>query len=140
MTQEEKQLLLIDLCARLSYGVIVDYKENEFEIPHWKITTIHPDTMDGWIGYNKRIGSGTESGGKHFNIGEIKPYLRPISSMTNEEAVNYHSIDTYSIRGDMVAKIDFYLKHHFDFRLTPERLSMIEAGLALEALEGMYEV
>lgn len=85
MIREDKQLLLQDLCARLPYGVIVDYKENEFETPHWKITTIHPNTFNGWIGYDKRVGAGSESGSRPFHIGEVKPYLRPMSSMTEEE-------------------------------------------------------
>lgn len=120
---EEKDLLLKDLCARLPYKVVCAF----------------PNNLDGKFDIVEQLNPSSISllmEGRTL----IKPYLRPISSMTNEEAVNYHSIDTYSIRGDMVAKIDFYLKHHFDFRLTPERLSMIEAGLALEALEGMYEV
>ena len=41
MTQEEKELLLKDLCARLIYGVIVDYKEDEYDFHHWKIATLH---------------------------------------------------------------------------------------------------
>jgi len=85
MNQKDKELLLKDLCARLPYRVIVDYKENEFESPHWRITTIYPETMDGWIGYNKRIGAGSESGSRPFKIGDVKPYLRPMSSMTEEE-------------------------------------------------------
>ena len=91
MTQEEKQLLLKDLCARLPYGVIVDYKENEFETPHWKITTIYPDTFDGWIGYDKRVGAGSESGSRPFKIEEVKPYLRPMSSMTLVEKIESHN-------------------------------------------------
>lgn len=42
MEREDKEILLRDLSARLPYGVIVDYKENDFEFPHWKITTIYP--------------------------------------------------------------------------------------------------
>lgn len=92
MTQEEKELVLRDLCARLPYGVIVDYKENEFETPHWKITTIYPNTFNGWIGYDKRVGAGSESGSRPFHIGEVKPYLRPMSSMTEEESAEILNI------------------------------------------------
>ena len=77
MTQEEKNLLLRDLCARLPYGVKV-------------------------LGYNKYIGTiGVISKGakfqmvylvefdKEMGIEYIKPYLRPMSSMTEEEAQEY---------------------------------------------------
>ena len=129
MTQEEKQLLLKDLCARLPYGVIVDYKENEFEIPHWKITTIYPDTFDGWIGYDKRVGAGSESGSRPFKIGEVKPYLRPMSNMTEDEDNELNSARMGSYGED----VDWLNAHHFDYR------GLIEKGLALEAPEGMYD-
>ena len=146
MEQEEKQLLLKDLCARLSYGVIVDYKENEFEIPHWKITTIYPDTFDGWIGYDKRVGAGSESGSRPFKIGEVKPYLRHMSSMTEKEKKAFDEficIDEDAWLGKengcvnqakiMSGGIDWLNEHHFDYR------GLIEKGLALEAPEGMYK-
>ena len=137
MTQEEKQLLLQDLCARLPYGVIVDYKENEFETPHWKITTIYPDTFDGWIGYHKRVGAGSESGSRPFKIGEVKPYLRPMSSMTEEEKSSFHNYKYWILKGDVehctINMLDWLLAHHFDFR------GLIEKGLALEAPDGMYK-
>ena len=141
MLQEDKELLLKDLCARLSYGVIVNYKENEFEFPHWKITTIYPETMDGWIGYDKKSGAGSESGSRPFKIGEIKPYLRSMSSMTKEEKDELMCIPitSYASFGNFAQvanhrQIDWFNKHHFDYR------GLIEKGLALEALEGMYKI
>ena len=138
MTQEDKELLLKDLCARLPYGVIVDYKENEFETPHWKITTIYPETLDGWIGYDKRVGAGSESGSRPFKIGEVKPYLRPMSSMTEEERIEFERLsfvyDTSD--GSMLFSekgLDWLNAHHFDYR------GLIEKGLALESPEGMYK-
>ena len=130
MTQEDKQLLLKDLCARLPYGVIVDYKENEFETPHWKITTIYPETLDGWIGYDKRVGAGSESGSRPFKIGEVKPYLRPMSSMTEEEKDEY---DRLVMCNASWVVDDWLNEHHFDYR------GLIKKGLALEAPEGMYK-
>jgi len=131
MTQEDKQLLLKDLCARLLYEVIVDYKENEYEIPHWKITTIYPDTFGGWIGYDRRVGAGSESGSRPFKIGEVKPYLRPMSSMTEEEKEEYHSLcdSYYDIYFDTYQSIDWFNAHHFDYR------GLIEKGLAIEVTE-----
>lgn len=132
MTQEEKKLLLVDLCGRLPYGVIVDYKENEFEISHWKITTIHPDTFDGWIGYDKRVGAGSESGSRPFKIGEVKPYLRPMSSMTEEEYDELCELAKSKFIGDS-KEIDWLNAHHFDYR------GLIERGLAIEAPKDMYK-
>ena len=135
MTQEDKELLLKDLCARLLYGVIVDYKENEFELPHWEITAIYPETLDGWIGYNKRVGAGSESGSRPFNIGEVKPYLRPMSSMTEEEKKKVHYFVESHKLGDCSrsgAISDYLNSIHVDYRgLLPD--------LALEAPEGMYK-
>lgn len=151
MTLEEKQLLLKDLCARLPYGVIVDYRENEFEIPHWKITTIYPETLSGWIGYDKKVGAGSESGSRPFNIGEVKPYLRPMSSMSEKEKDELALIgdkDFQSVREWYNAeymnetgtpcpvtsgKVDYCNKNHLDYR------GLIPMGLALEAPEGMYK-
>ena len=141
MTQEEKNLLLKDICARLPYGVIVDYKENEFETPHWKITTIYPDTFNGWIGYDKRVGAGSEIGSRPFKIGEVKPYLRPMSSMTEEEYENLCNSCTWLWFKDDLRTVthgdykcyDWLNKHHFDYR------GLIEKGLALEAPRDMYK-
>ena len=138
MTQEGKQLLLQDLCARLPYGVKVAYlfwdenKCEEYIVP----MEIYSINSDGYMGL---IGDVDEGGGL-VGIDKYLPYLRPMSSMTKEESKEYFSICTGSIRDDMIAKIDFYIKHHFDFRLTSEGLSMIEAGLALEAPNGMYDL
>lgn len=146
MTKEEKQLLLKDLCARLPYGVIVDYKENEFEFPHWKISTIYPETLDGWIGYYKRVGTGSQSGSRPFKIGEIKPYLRPMGSMTEEECKELGDLPaTIENVGETLLNIPYYIevarpeqldwlnKNHFDYR------GLIEKGLALEAPKNMYK-
>ena len=111
MTQEEKQLLFIDLCARLPYGVIV--KEND-GVNEKDNKLLDIDMFDGCINYD-------------YIIEDIKPYLRPMSSMTEEEIKEL---------GDCVTiydQVDIMLSHHLDCR------GLIEKGLALEAPEGMYE-
>ena len=63
----------------------------------------------------------------------IKPYLRPMSSMTEEEWTEYESMCD-SFRGEEFCElIDWLNEHHFDFR------NLIRKGLALEAPEGMYK-
>lgn len=127
MTQEEKELLFKDLSARLPYHV------------RCKIWLKDGTTEEGLLDLEHNYGNVLQDAFYYNKIKDIKPYLRPISSMTEEEVEEYFSICTGSIRGDMIAKIDFYIKHHFDFRLMSEGLSMIETGLALEAPEGMYK-
>ncbi|MBR1620740.1 MAG: hypothetical protein IJ669_01300 [Prevotella sp.] len=118
MTKEEKQLLLVDLCGRLPYGVICD---------------IYNDTCT----IKEKLSFG---GITNFADGKIcvKPYLRPMSSMTEEEKKEYWQIrcPQYDENNNIIitdAKIvDWLNAHHFDYR------NLIEKGLALEAPEGMY--
>lgn len=129
MKQEEKQLLLKDLCARLPYKC--KYKASK-EITHWYKLTLNTETIDKIID-------------DYYD--EIKPYLRPMSSMTEEEKKAFDKfvcIDEFAWNGDtekgypnqasiMSDGIDWLLEHHFDFR------GLIEKGLALEAPEDMYK-
>lgn len=79
-----------------------------------------------------------------FRVDHIKPYLRPMSSMTDEEKYTYRHMlgATLNSEGESImfvyvedfpAVIDWLNAHHFDFR------DLIEKGLALEAPEGMYK-
>ena len=137
MTQEEKQLLLKDLCGRLPYGVICHYNC----IAEYDIMVIQKancaNKLDGIIPFNGQIGYMV--GGDKVNAlsGDIKPYLRPMSSMTTEETEVYkqflEDIDGYAYSIDCVPQIDWLNAHHFDYR------GLIKKGLALEAPEGMYK-
>ena len=128
MTQEEKNLLLKDLCARLPYKVKVCLYKKETCI------------LTGIDGHEVYLNVDSDS----FRIESIKPYLRPMSSMTEEEdkeaktngCIIYHDTSPKN-RGLMVIAppkgIDWLNAHHFDYR------GLIEKGLALEALEDMYK-
>lgn len=116
MTQEEKQLLLKDLCGRLPYGV--KYKDRiEGGIHILSLNIIH-----------------------HYE--RFIPYLRPMSSMTEEEQkefVEFHCVTLCPIIMDTCLTIenegnmlDWLNKNHFDYR------GLIEKGLAIKAPEGMY--
>lgn len=111
MTQEEKQLLLQDLCARLPYGVTVKYGNKDF-----KLEAIDADSGELF------------SDGVYMDLhyDYVIPYLRPMSSMTEEER------EELSCYENSIQRADFYYSHHIDCRF------MIEKGLALEAPEGMY--
>lgn len=109
MTQEDKELLLKDLCARLPYGLWID---------DGYALAIHIDYSD--VHFEN-----------YFNgilNGNVKPYLRPMSSMTEGER---EELSRYE---NPIERTDFYYSHHIDCRF------MIEKGLALEATEGMYKL
>ena len=124
MTQEDKELLLKDLCARLPYHPIVYVDEN---LPRLKL-------------------GGATRVWEYIAVDKpCKPYLRPMSSMTEEENEEFEELFiSYSIsqdrncvyhasRGDLNLEIiDWLNAHHFDYR------GLIDKGLALEAQEGMY--
>lgn len=116
MTNEDKELLLKELCARLPYGVkgIITYDKSEI-----------PFILEG---IDNNILHLSES--EECYIEDFKPYLRPISSMTLKEKVESDIFLTDFI--DTIKYIDWLNAHHFDFR------GLIEKGLALLAPEGMY--
>ena len=135
MTQDEKQLLLKDLCGRLPYGVKVKYRNSILELGYSLYA------IDGTIAFEKYPMI-------YFmdKIDTVKPYLRPMSSMTEEEEDEYDSMFSNARRiycnceyydtvqeDDIPDFIDWLNDHHFDYR------GLIEKGLALEAPEKMYE-
>jgi hypothetical protein len=154
MTQEEKELLLRDLSARLPYGVEVDYKEYTYDIRHWKIDSLHSPAYsesgilintdyEGWINFTEYEGCGMSTGSRPLHIEKNLPFLRPMSSMTEEERNEYLSIKMQETERVALAEVyrpeaiseimDWLNKHHFDYR------GLIEKGLALEAPKGMYK-
>jgi hypothetical protein len=145
MTQEEKQLLLIDLCARLPYGVKLRYVEDLVVKKESHTITLNNIYLEHIINGDA----------------DIKPYLRPMSSMTEEEYTEYRTMQgrncDYGEATICVSKSlyprhlyddgepvkitvyypnpviqDWLNKKMFDYR------GLIPMGLALEAPEGMY--
>ena len=135
MTQEDKELLLKDLCARLPYGIKASYYGAEEERETWD--EIEGITLDGYVGI----------GQYSLPIERIKPYLFPISSMNMYQKIECFKgtpleIDEY---GNKALKDDFYVygqyiyiesylqvidwlnAHHFDYR------NLIGKSLALDA-------
>ena len=130
MTEEEKDLLLKDLCARLRYGVKAKSQASHLEI----------NTIDGY--FTDRDGI------KMFHLSEpdfwqevdyFQYYLRPMSSMTEEEKFEYDRILSVEHKGYLLIEevpdiIDFYNSRYLDYR------GLIPMGLALEAPENMYNI
>ena len=144
MTQEEKDLLLKDITARLPYGVKIKRSTCPINLSVTGILGEYVHHTPYYVGGNIEI--------KTTKIDEVKPYLRPMSSMTEEEldeCVEYSGIrglecpkiETFEDRLLWAIKmfstdyksIDWLNEHHFDFR------GLIEKGLALEAPDNMYK-
>ena len=119
MTQEEKQLLLKDLCARLPYGFVVHrYCDN-------RDITFEKNELDGFSHFLEY------SEGEEF-----KPYLRQMSSMTEKERNEWMEIthaQEWLIIRNLDKATDWLNENMFDYR------GLIPMGLALEAKEGMYK-
>ena len=128
MTKEDKELLLKDLLGRALYGVKVDW--------HGDIFT---------LGYNLYLNKGNVAFENYpmlyflESIESVKPYLRSLSDMTEEEKKEYdskrkHICDEYNrYCFDTTESIDWLNSHHFDHR------GLIEKGLALPADKEMYK-
>jgi len=135
MTIEEKQLLLIDLCSRLLYGVVIhtDWKNVKLDRDHCGIGVLYyehySEEAKKECGYNVNDFSIIISG---CYYGEnIKPYLRPMSSMTEEEKNEYYALEELSRKKSNhgIDILDWLNRHHFDYR------GLIENGLAIEVNE-----
>ena len=143
MTDKEKDLLIKDLCARLPYGVKIEFTWWVMDEGTCMSTTLEPDHIEQIR--NDELGDV-----------EIKPYLFPMSSMTDEQChkfycgfveneIDYNDFKKYyfdSCSWDKVSTlisdcsdiIDWFNKNHFDYR------GLIEKSLALDATNlGIYE-
>ncbi len=112
MTQEDKQLLFVDLCGRLPYGVICKFT----------------DTFDGCEVNNTLNLEDINELFRHKL--DCKPYLRPLSSITEEEKLELSTVLIYANMIDNTrAQIDWLNAHHFDYR------GLIPKGLAISTEE-----
>ena len=145
MTQEDKELLLKDLCARLPYGVVVHADDVDIKLDrnHCGLGVLYyehySEEAKKNCGYNEEDFSIIISGCFYGN--DIKPYLFPLSSITEEimEEI-YTTAGVYDISIDSSAHIevgttfvdltkipDILHKHHIDYR------GLIPKGLAIDA-------
>ena len=126
MKKEERQLLLKDLSARLPYNPMVHIHDlNVIDYDNYLYATY----LDSMMSYSIRL----------------KPYLRPMSSMTEEEEKEYRKTmnKLYSNSDDFskyteyswtIETFDFLNAHHLDYR------DLISKGLAFEAPKDMYKL
>lgn len=139
MVQKEKDLLLKDLCSRLPYGVKLQIKDLSNPLLGdkgiRKLASVLPTR--GAVEYDIQ--------GSNFGVTVecVKPYFRPLSSMTEEEREEFRKVggimsyspqhDTWAISAFAPEAYDWLNKKMFDYR------GLIPMGLALEAPEDMYK-
>ena len=117
MTREDKELLLRDICARLPYGLKAEYYDPEAERKTWdEINDVYNTTTIDHV----EVGIGQYG----LYLTEVKPYLFPMSSMTNEQKKYIRSNYTFGATYEL---FDWLNKNHFDYR------GLIEKGLAIDA-------
>ena len=142
MTQEDKELLLKDLCARLPYGVIALTEKGKGHVCDVNLTIFGAE-----IGVNVN-----PTARDTFNINDVKLYLFPLSSMNEEQLhelkyitdfrYNHNTLElvkwteTHKTlefwleevpQYEVVEVFDWLNKNHFDYR------GLIEKGLAIDA-------
>ena len=116
MTQD-KDLLLKYLCMALPYGVKIMFRHNGFRWDWEQTLDEISKCEDGEYAING------------WGIHGIKPYLRPMSSMTEEERKEYKVLtdcSDYTYFNTSYNVIEWLLKNHFDF------MGLIHKGLAIE--------
>ena len=140
MTQENKELLLKDLCGRIPYQVYC-------KVPGDSVLKLFSCDAAGNLTFSIEFSNGAKT---TYNVEEVVPYLRPMNTMTDKEYwelskyTNYN--DAYAIQdstNDKIAReqawagcnareIDWLNANGFDFR------GLIEKGLAEAAPKYMY--
>jgi hypothetical protein len=130
MKQEDKELLLKDLSARLPYGVMCSMGL-DYPLP---LQRLFVDRLDGIL-----LDFYEDGNDYQVYLNEVKPYLRSMSSMTEQEKEEYHKLcdSYYGVYFNTVNSIDWLNRKMFAYR-TIDGKDMFELGLALKAPEGMY--
>ena len=135
MTQEQEDLLLKDLCARFKYGVIVVTPKGRGYVNEINFTI---------FGYE--LGVNIDPLIRNaFSINDVKPYLFPLSSMTDKDLIEFLQIKGTNLNSDELKdfrngkiaivsslssysrNIDWLNTHHIDYR------GLIPMGLAIDA-------
>ena len=137
MTQEDKELLLKDLCARLPYGVLVVIQDTfKYSIVSREYHVLDVSNFSDIFCFNykkfdKRMKKAMR---ERPNDIVIKPYLFPLSSMTKEQKKEYAHILVMSSNlacSQLIGETtqDWFNKNHFDYR------GLIPMGLAEDATD-----
>ena len=111
MTQEEKELLLVDLSARFPYNVAIDCRSEDSRFTCYLTTDMLREIQNNTCYW------------------EYKPFLFPLSSMTEEQKEEYENITFKDgfLTVWTTSTYDWFNKNHFDYR------GLIKKGLANDA-------
>ena len=137
MIQEDKELLIKDLCARLLYGVKLHKTYEECDPLELRSVDIDNYKLVFYKYKGEVLTICDTDNIERFGKIKYKPYLFPISSMTDEQKkeledalikMNLKALSDELNSEDIAAyEIDFYNKHHIDYR------GLIVKGLAIDA-------
>jgi hypothetical protein len=133
MKNENKDILLKELCARLPYGVVCHTSVGDYKL-------LGIDIYKNEVHLDSPV---YDEGNGYFDLEyeEVKPYLRQMSSMTQDEIEKYRQLcetDDGDFTGEPLyfntcESFDYLNSIHVDYR------NFIERGLALEAPKNMYK-
>ena len=130
MNEQNKELLLKDLSARLSHGVFCVGITYELDDDGERYIPVKvKDTLTEIHNYKLETASVRLGLISSCKLETVKPYLRPMSSMTEEERKIYTKLlfaDLGGVYEDYYKALDYLNAHHFDYR------GLIERGLAIE--------
>ena len=127
MTQENKELLLKDLCTRLDTNLVCSIYRIDDEGVGYRDEILH-GYCKGDIWYEFYFGE--DCGISIDDVSKIKPYLFPMSSMTEEQVKEFHKLCIDDMLGIMYyteKSCDWLNENHFDWR------GLIRMGLAKNA-------
>lgn len=137
MTNKDKEILLKDLCARLPYGVkvVIELSKDKYtkvydlrEIDNNSTTELRQRVTIWNYGFYSSVIS--------YPLINCRPYLRSLSSMTEEERDWYKTLLNGNIGESIIKSIDNTINwlnaNHFDYH------GLIPMGLALPAPDGIY--
>lgn len=140
MTQKDKELLLNDLCARIPYDVILGTTDDDGSLPNeWRIMHYNAITEDF------KLDNCYKNADQSIDVGYIRPYLFPLSSMTEEQMDKVEEIlmgydpkiifdfmadgDIIFKKGNISIKAFIELTQYFDKEMLDYR-GLIPMGLA----------
>ena len=137
MEKNKENILFADLVARLPYGVKIEVEDWNEETESSEMVAIPIYSVNT----DRYFYACTDSEELQIHIDEVQPYLRKMSSMTEDEQREYdgllYGVSDFTQNTGSLSPIDsltdWLNAHHFDHR------GLIEMGLALEAPEDMYQ-
>ena len=147
MIQEDKDLLMKDLSARLPYGlkgtVGIEVSTGEYSIESGHLLFMEKEIVVELLGINKdteeievySLDNNIDLSEYDYIIDDFKPYLRPLSSMTEEEVKEFYDVECIDAKVAYIKPtwnwhftingIDWLNANHFDYRgLIPKALAI----------------